>query len=189
MLKRTASALAAILFSFALALPASAVTYSPAPDPLPGPGPHSSDWSATPGFVVSIYSSPANEDLGNQSVATILATLQGPGWLNSPMTFVAGGKCETNGVNCNETTKSGTTTNAGTIFGIHFGNNFLVLAYKSVVENFSISGLPYGVSNIFTFTTATAVPLPAGLPLLGAGVGILALLGWRRKRSSAPITN
>jgi hypothetical protein len=33
----------------------------------------------------------------------------------------------------------------------------------------------------FEFAAIAAVPLPAGLPLLGAGVALLGLLGWRRK--------
>ena len=31
----------------------------------------------------------------------------------------------------------------------------------------------------------TAVPIPAALPLFGAGLGVLGLLGWRRKRKAA----
>lgn len=33
--------------------------------------------------------------------------------------------------------------------------------------------------------TVAAVPLPAGIPLLGAGIGLLGYLGWRKKRSLA----
>ncbi len=43
----------------------------------------------------------------------------------------------------------------------------------------------FGGGTEFRFTDATVMPLPAGLPLLGAGLGVLGYLGWRRKRPSA----
>ena len=43
----------------------------------------------------------------------------------------------------------------------------------------------FGGGTEFRFTDATVVPLPAGLPLLGAGLGVLGYLGWRRKRPAA----
>jgi len=36
-----------------------------------------------------------------------------------------------------------------------------------------------------SFTGYAAVPVPAGLPLLAAGLGALGFLGWRKKRSAA----
>ena len=35
--------------------------------------------------------------------------------------------------------------------------------------------------------SVTATPLPAALPLFATGLGVLGLLGWRRKRRSAPL--
>ncbi len=43
-------------------------------------------------------------------------------------------------------------------------------------EGWSIDDLRYGT---------TAVPLPAALPLLGAGIALLGLAGWRRKHKTA----
>lgn len=37
-----------------------------------------------------------------------------------------------------------------------------------------------------TLDSFAAVPLPAGLPLLAAGVGVLGLVGWRKRRVAAP---
>ena len=35
------------------------------------------------------------------------------------------------------------------------------------------------------YTTPSAVPLPAALPLFGAGLAIMGFIGWRRKRKAA----
>ena len=37
----------------------------------------------------------------------------------------------------------------------------------------------------FYFKSASAVPLPAALPLFASGAGVMGLLGWRRKRKKA----
>lgn len=44
---------------------------------------------------------------------------------------------------------------------------------------------PSVVSGTIDKLSVTAVPLPAALPLLAGGVGLLGLLGWRRKRAAA----
>jgi hypothetical protein len=41
--------------------------------------------------------------------------------------------------------------------------------------------------NVAFVSTPSAVPLPAALPLFAAGLGVLGLLGWRRKRRAARI--
>ncbi len=38
------------------------------------------------------------------------------------------------------------------------------------------------VYNDFSFDTVSAVPLPAGFPLYGAGLAVMGFLGWRRKQ-------
>ena len=35
------------------------------------------------------------------------------------------------------------------------------------------------------FNNAGATPLPAALPLFGSGLGVLGLLGWRKKKKAA----
>jgi hypothetical protein len=79
---------------------------------------------------------------------------------------------------------SGTSNFEANVFGIHYGNNFIAVLYSDLVSGFEINGLRNGVSNIYAFTTVTAVPLPAAVWLFGTA--ILALLGiTRRRRMSA----
>jgi len=47
---------------------------------------------------------------------------------------------------------------------------------------FSASGTPYS-GNDYAVAAISAVPLPAALPLYGAGVALMGFLGWRRKRA------
>ncbi len=41
--------------------------------------------------------------------------------------------------------------------------------------------------NVIGTTNAAATPLPGALPLFGAGLAVMGLLGWRRKRKAAAI--
>ena len=50
-------------------------------------------------------------------------------------------------------------------------------------SNFSISPDPNVPRPVITETTET--PLPGALPMLAGGLGVLGLLGWRRKRKVA----
>jgi probable HAF family extracellular repeat protein len=51
--------------------------------------------------------------------------------------------------------------------------------------------LPVGSGSVtyrgFLLTPVSEVPLPAALPLFATGLGMLGLLGWRRKRKAAPL--
>jgi hypothetical protein len=42
-------------------------------------------------------------------------------------------------------------------------------------------------TSTITFTSTTATPLPAALPLFATGIGGLGLLGWRRKRKARAV--
>ncbi len=62
----------------------------------------------------------------------------------------------------------------------------------SLTNNGGTSATIVGVNNTpltetvtFDFTTPTATPLPAALPLFATGLGALGLFGWRRKRKAA----
>jgi hypothetical protein len=60
------------------------------------------------------------------------------------------------------------------------GNTF-GLAWDMTCANDAIQGYV----NLTTDTGLTATPLPAALPMFTAGLGMMGLLGWRRKRKSA----
>jgi hypothetical protein len=180
---------------------ASATVFHPAPDPIQiatGNPNHPTitnyDWTATAGFTGSWYSDLSHVDVGNQSPANVESTLEGPAWLNKALTFVDGGACDTAGVPCTTgPDNSGTYLGkAANVFGIHFGDNFIALVYAAAIGKFSISGLPYGVSNIYAFCSldncsgntnqTSVVPLPPAAILFGTALVGLAGLGRRRSK-------
>jgi hypothetical protein len=91
-----------------------------------------------------------------------------------------------------DVSSAGINLNAGDLFMIGFRNGTGGLFQGSVGETYAAGGLflegnPFSVTNYdFNFRTnvetAAAVPLPAGLPLLLAGMGALAVL--RRKQKA-----
>ncbi len=136
----------------------------------------------------------SNTDIGSQNPANVESKLESAAWFNTPLTFVGGGACGTSPAFANGCTafdngggpanKGGSSTFEANVFGIHYGNNFIAVLYSDLVSTFEINGLRNGVSNIYAFTTVTAVPLPAAIWLFGTAM--LALLGiTRRRRMSA----
>jgi len=132
----------------------------------------------------------ANSDIGPQNPANVESKLESAAWFNQPLTFVGGGACGTSPAVANgcsafdlgggNSNKGGTSNFEANVFGIHYGNNFIAVLYSDLVSGFEINGLRNGVSNIYAFTTVTAVPLPAAVWLFGTA--ILALLGITRRR-------
>ena len=78
-----------------------------------------------------------------------------------------------------------------TVLGGGAGNStqlFDLSALNIVGSFFTIVGIDSGGGNRgvrIAELTVTPVPLPAALPLFAGGLGLLGLLGWRRKRASA----
>jgi hypothetical protein len=54
--------------------------------------------------------------------------------------------------------------------------------FNGYVDNFTIGINGVNTTYDFEAAAAGAVPLPAALPLLGSGLGVMGLLGWRKKR-------
>jgi hypothetical protein len=167
---------------------AQATIFHPATDPI-----GAFNWSTNPAYspAGSWYSDHPNTpsgDIGNQSPANVEAKLETPAWLGVPLTFVSGGAC-TNPINCTTpgAGNNGTWTYSGTaasVFGIHFGDNFLALLFAAPVTSFSIFGLPQNVSNIYAFNL-TATPLPGALWLMASALaGWFGLTRWGRRRHS-----
>ena len=58
------------------------------------------------------------------------------------------------------------------------------LVITTSIEGYHVSLNAVGLS-IALPDTQSATPLPAAFPLFATGLGVLGLLGWRRKRSNA----
>lgn len=135
----------------------------------------------------------ANSDIGPQNPANVESKLESADWFNRDLIFVGGGACGASPAVANgcsafdngggPSNKGGTSNFEANVFGIHYGNNFIAVLYSDLVSGFEINGLGNGVSNIYAFTTVTAVPLPAAVWLFGTA--ILALLGVTRRRRMA----
>lgn len=138
-----------------------------------------SDW------VAAYYSSQSNVDVGAQSPGNVETVIEGASWVNMDVSFVGGGACGDNvfqnGCSADEDTKSGESQLEGNVFAVHFDNQFLVFVYESVINDFSISGLPNGVSNIYVFNKVGDVPLPAAIWLMGAGLAGLGFSSRKKK--------
>ncbi len=144
-------------------------------------------------FAAVRSSDDSNTDIGAQNPANVESKLESAAWFNQPLTFVGGGACGASPAFANgcsafdngggPSNKGGTSTFEANVFGIHYGNNFIAVLYSDLVSGFEINGLRNGVSNIYAFTTLTAVPLPAAVWLFGTA--ILALLGVTRRRRMA----
>ncbi len=81
----------------------------------------------------------------------------------------------------------GTTSQNITLDGVRGTNNlssFQTLNFTGFNDVVSVSWLQVGPYHQFDNVSVSAVPLPAALPLFAGGLGLLGLLGWRRKRTA-----
>lgn len=106
-------------------------------------------------------------------------------WIQNTAGFIGAGLVADGRV----TTMSFTDTTAD-LFGVHFGCGKsgpceLVWLFSDDTT-FTVNTL-HGFSNISAFSDGVATPLPGGLPLFATGLGVLALLGWRRKKKAVAI--
>jgi hypothetical protein len=94
------------------------------------------------------------------------------------------------GDNCTSSGCSGTSNRDQAFLALNVSNSSGLpvagsSAQMSASDYYSING-PFSLS--VTATTATAVtPIPSTLPLLASALGVIGLLGWRRKRRAQPV--
>jgi hypothetical protein len=69
----------------------------------------------------------------------------------------------------------------GVRFNVGFASNND--QFNGYVDNFTIGVL--GNNTTYDFEASIATPVPAALPLFASGLGMMGLLGWRRKRKMA----
>jgi len=78
--------------------------------------------------------------------------------------------------------------NAGTLF-----SDASVLPRTLILSNFDLANISFQLSSGETLVSQltsfepTPTPLPATLPLFATGLGVLGLLGWRRKKKAAAL--
>ena len=81
---------------------------------------------------------------------------------------------------CSDTFVSST---AFDYLAVHFGQGELLFRWLSPVTDFTISGLPRGISNYRAYDNVTATPLPSGALLFVTGLlAALPLVSKRRNR-------
>ena len=95
---------------------------------------------------------------------------------------------------------SGNTANAATISGIllrltdstrtafdsgAIPESLSLAMFDSTYIEFTFTTSPAGGSIAGEFDSLTIIPIPAALPLMGTGLAVLGLLGWRRRRAVA----
>lgn len=146
------------------------------------------NWSGltvTPGFSASQFGTP-NKAIGNQGPGNVESVLEGVDWFNQNMTLA--GQVDT--INADNFSTSITAQ----VFYLHFGGGGMAFLFDNPISNFVVSGAGKGLSNLRAFNLGggssggnppNPVPLPAAFPLFAGGLGLLGLLGWRRKRVSA----
>jgi hypothetical protein len=170
----------AISVILGMSSPAAAVTYTGGAGTQADP-----TWSVTVGTGISLIESvlytgsttpagPANQGYTSGSGHIL-------DWVQNTAGFTGAGLV-TNG---QVTSMSFTGTDAD-LFAVHFGCGNsgpceLVWLFSGDTT-FTVNTLN-GFSNISAFDP-TPTPLPAALPLFASGLGVLGLLGWRRKRSA-----
>ena len=184
--------------------PVSAVVFDPATNPIPGP-PQDTPyfWTVTPNtYTESRYSDDFNGDIGNNSPANVATVLSGAEWFNTPLTFVGGGNCGTNGVTCTSDPNVGGVggssgsiiTSGANVFAVHFDAQYIAFLYDPFIFNFEISGLSQGVSTILAFNCPDCggpgpnpgpgeTPIPGAAFLMGSVLAGGAGFGaWKRRR-------
>lgn len=143
----------------------------------------STTWGTDFGFVLTVTSGFSASQFGtkdgsgkavsSQNASNVENVLEGVDWFNQSLTYV------------DQVDSIDQSTYASTIlanvFYIHAGSTVMAFFYDTAISNFSITSQGFGLSNLRAFNSVTVVPLPAALPLYGAGLVVLGLIGWKRR--------
>ncbi|MEH6401809.1 MAG: hypothetical protein V7750_00455 [Sneathiella sp.] len=130
------------------------------------------------GFSASQFAV-ANQAVGANSAANVENVLEGADWFGGDLILVGQDDA------INEANPYSSDIDANLYF-FHFGGGYMAFLFDTVQTGITIRGAGSGLSNLRAFNV-TAVPLPAALPLYGAGLALLGFLAWRKKKSSPEI--
>lgn len=139
------------------------------------------------GIILSPFPSPAYDGTGYYAAGPATQTLPNPAILTfsslmSSFSFLWGSPDEYNTITFFNGLNP-VTTLASLLPGFNYTQSGAV--FVTVTGLLFDSVQFYSGSQAVEFASISAVPVPAGLPLLGAGVALLGYLGMRRKRNAA----
>jgi hypothetical protein len=193
--------LAGVLVAGTASLPATASVIHPATDPIivqnGNSPPKIYDWSTLPAAADTwLATDYVNDILGFSGQNTLARVTNAVSSITGvvPVLPNLGGTLSSVTLNPNNATWS-TTAAGANLFGIHIGGNagggsFIIALLSGPTTSFTISNLPFGVSDIFAFNAGRstgdpgATPLPGALLLFGTGLGAMGLWSSRRKRTA-----
>ncbi len=114
---------------------------------------------------------------GAQDADKVETTLEGSDWFGQDLTFVSQGDISGRAIDLGNL--------GGNVLYIHVGGYSMAWLFGGNGPfPFEIEGVGKGLSNYRVYSTVTAVPLPAALPLFGAALLGLGYLGRRRMRKA-----
>ncbi|MBL4740557.1 MAG: hypothetical protein JKY12_06150 [Sneathiella sp.] len=129
------------------------------------------------GFSASQFAV-ANDAVGANNAGNVENVLEGADWFGGDLILVG----QEDDIE-EEDDPYSSDINANLYF-FHFGGGYMAFLFDSVQSGISIQGPARGLSNLRAFNVSV-VPLPAALPLYGAGIVILGLIGWRKKHKGS----
>jgi|GEM_PF-6643708 len=124
------------------------------------------------GFSASQFAV-ANDAVGANNAANVENVLEGADWFGGDLILV-GQEDDIDGANPYSSDID------ANLYFLHFGGGYMAFLFDSVQSGISIEGTPRGLSNLRAFNVSV-VPLPAALPLYGAGIALLGFIGWRKR--------
>jgi hypothetical protein len=137
------------------------------------------DWDdlnfTTTNLVASQFAT--QKAFGAQDPDKVETTLEGSDWFDMDLTFVADGNISGDSIDLDNL--------LGNVIYIHTGGFSMAFLYDTAVPfDWFIDDVGKGLSNYRIYSTVSAVPLPAALPLFGAALLGMGYLGRRKKKKA-----